>query len=116
VAPAGIGEPLLQPAIRGEQQQALTIGIKTAGRIDIRAGDPVSQAGPAAAWFRAELAKDAVGLVEEEGVQGWRGARAGVQLPPRALQRFTTPIETSNRPRSIERGGKTIAVLVVGSP
>lgn len=70
MAPAGVGETVLQPAIGRQQQQALAVGIEATGGIDAGMINPVGQAAPSAAWLPAELAENPVGLMEEEGVQG----------------------------------------------
>jgi hypothetical protein len=107
VAPAGIGESLLQGADAGEQQQAFAVGVEAAGGVDGGNGDELGQVPPAAAWFVGELAENPVGLVEQQG--GGQGEISrGLQLALpfwRAFQRFTTPIEISRRPRSSESGG-----------
>jgi len=107
MAPAGIGESVLQPAIAGEQQQAFAIGIEAARRVHLSLRDPVGQAAPGTAGFTAELAKHAIRLVKEEA--WWRGARrAIIQLPLRERHRFTTPMEMSSRPRSMDTGGRSM--------
>lgn len=70
--PSGVGEAMLQPAVGGEQQQPFTVGVEAPGGVDAGVIDPVGQATPAAAGLPAELTENPVGLVEEEGVQGWR--------------------------------------------
>jgi hypothetical protein len=82
VAPARIGEPLLEPAFGGEQQQPFAVGIEAAGGIDARMLDPVGQAAPAAARLGTELAQDPIGFMEEQGVQGRRGAGLTLRCGP----------------------------------
>ena len=107
MAPAGVGESVLQPTIAGEQQQAFAVGIEATRRVHLPLLDPVGQAAPSTAGLTAELAEHAVRLVEQEG--GWRSARSLIlQLPLRERHRFTTPMEMSSRPRSMEIGGRVI--------
>jgi hypothetical protein len=72
VAKAGIGEPLLESTVTGQQQQAFAVGIEAAGGIHRRHVDQVSQGLPAAAGFGAELAQYAIGFVQQQRCHGRR--------------------------------------------
>ena len=73
MAPGGIGQPLLQSSVAGQQQQAFAIGIQPPRCIDTGNLDVMGQATPATALFGGELTENAVGLVEQEGGQGSGG-------------------------------------------
>ena len=73
MAPGGIGQPLLQSSVAGQQQQAFAIGIQPPRCIDTGNLDVIGQATPATALFRGELTENAVGLVEQKGGQGLGG-------------------------------------------
>ena len=73
MAPGGIGQPLLQSSVAGQQQQAFAIGIQPPRCIDTGNLDVIGQATPATALFGGELTENAVGLVEQEGGQGLGG-------------------------------------------
>ena len=84
MAKARVGEPLLQPAVACEQQQPFAVGIQASGRIDPWDIDEISQASPAAARFRGELAQHPIGLVEEQGCQKPSSGFAGFPKVDRA--------------------------------
>jgi hypothetical protein len=108
VSPGRIGEPVLEPAFPGEDQQPFAVGIEASGGIDGRNIDEVGKGAPGAARLGAELAEDAVGLVEQQSGQG--GSPTSVQAPSRRRQRLTTPMEINSSPRSIETGGRIIGM------
>ena len=117
MAPGGIGQPLLQSSVAGQQQQAFAIGIQPPRCIDTGNLDVIGQATPATALFGGELTENAVGLVKEKGRQ--KPARCSAQEAWRAFQRFTTPIEIISSPMSIETGGRTMpaaTTIVSGDP
>lgn len=60
----GVGEPVDQVAVVGEQQQPLAVVIQPAGRVDPWHGDVVGQGGTA--FGVGEGGKDVVGLEEEK--------------------------------------------------
>jgi len=84
MAKAGVGEPLLQPAVAGEQQQAFAVGIEAARRIDLWNRDEISKASPAATRFWGELAQNPIGLVEEQSGQERASGFAGFPKVDRA--------------------------------
>jgi hypothetical protein len=84
MAKTWVCEPLLQPAVAGEQQQPFAVGIQTACRIDLWNRDEISQASPAAARFWGELAQHPVGLVEEKAGQESTSGFAGFPEVDRA--------------------------------
>jgi hypothetical protein len=84
MAKAWVGEPLLQSAVAGEEQEPFAVGIQATSRIHLWNGDEIRQAPPAAARFRRELAQHSVGLVEEQGGQEPSSGFAGFPKVDRA--------------------------------
>ena len=75
LAVAGFGNARLQPAVVGQQQQALAVGVQSTGGIETRGVDVVLEAGMG--LVRAELADDAAGFVEgDEGAGRGHGKGA----------------------------------------
>ena len=115
--PGGVGQPLLQSPVAGQQEQAFAVRVQAARGVDPGDIDVIGEAAPAAPLFRGELTEDAVGLVKEKGRQ--KPARCSAQEAWRAFQRFTTPIEIISSPMSIETGGRTMpaaTTIVSGDP
>lgn len=97
VPPARIGEAMLQSSIGGQQQQALAVGIEPTGGIDSGDGNVGGQGLPATAGLRAELAENAVGLVEQDRRQGsGRGGDAGGQSRGVTVRLVWTTVDTAD--------------------
>ena len=67
MAETGIGQPLLQAPVLGEDQQPFTVGIQPAGCVHTRHVNQVGQAAPAASWLPGELAENPERLVQQQG-------------------------------------------------
>ena len=115
MSPSGVGQTTLEPAVIGEQQQAFTVGVETASGVDPGTIDVGSEAGPPGAGLGGELTQHPVRLVEKQCGQlvSPPNLRGFDQVPWRvARQRLTTPMEISNRPRSIEAGGRIMKLVL----
>ena len=69
MAPAGVGQPLLQTTPIRQQQKPLAVGIQPAGWVDMGCCDVIRQGSPATPGLGGELAEHPVGLVEEDDGQ-----------------------------------------------
>ncbi len=71
----GVGQPVGQVAVVGEQQQPFAVRVQPAGRVDPRHGDVVSQRRPS---LRAgAIGQHAVGLEEEQIAKAHQGIVSG---------------------------------------
>lgn len=93
----GVGEPVGQVAVVGQQQQSLAVLIQPAGRIDPWHGDVVGQGGPALRV--GEAAEDAIGLVKQQITAGSGGfvSGRGRRFRCRHLMSFRGPIIPQDR-------------------
>ena len=69
VAPAGVGQPLLETTPIRQQEKSLAVGIQPAGWIDMGHVDVIRESLPVTSGLRGELAEHPVGLVEQDDGQ-----------------------------------------------
>ena len=75
VSPARLTQPRLQGAMGRQNQQTLAVRVQASGGVNTRDRNQFGEGGPAAVALWGELTENAVGLVEQDRLQGLLGRR-----------------------------------------
>jgi hypothetical protein len=72
---------VLKRPVGRQHKESLAVSVEATGGVDPRNVDEGGQGLPGASGFRGELAENPVGLVEQQGLQGWISDRGSGAFP-----------------------------------